>query len=327
MISAQVICDSISPQEKRLPTLKLRYPKFIHGEAKTHRVLRLGNEGGYVVLEQEVGFMDDPNLSRNASSSRAVPVHRMIEEVRNESTMACPVYFGREQKGMQSGEAFVGAELKFVMRLWRDAALSAADHAERMWKAGLHKSLVNRIIEPYTHINVVVSATEWDNFFGLRLHKDAQPEMRTLAIAMWEALKASTPKMLSPGAWHLPFVEVGSDGYIDDLIKISVARCARVSYEDFETGKPSTFEKDLQLYDRLLKGLTPPTRLLLQDPPPSEPLHASPAEHQGTPDTHQGRAVDYQWMNPWQHGNFVGWRQYRKMLPGEARAPIPKEFL
>lgn len=320
MIGATMICHSISEQEKELPTWKLRYPKFIHGEVKTHRVFSSGNEGGYFVLEQECGFMADQNFSRNASSSRAIPVSKMIAEVRDENEMAWPVYFGKEQKGMQAGEAFVGQELKMIMQMWRDAALSAADHAERLARAGLHKSLVNRVIEPYTHINVLITATEFDNFFGLRLHKDAQPEARALAIAMWEARKASIPQDLKPEEWHLPFADdvcFDDPRYEDRLakaIRVSVARCARVSYESFETGKRSTVEEDLKLYDRLV-GM--------------QPLHASPAEHQATPDTgFQQVRPPYLWFyhNQLQHGNFVGWRQYRKMLPGEAVAPIPEEF-
>jgi hypothetical protein len=332
MISAEVICDSISEEGKRLTTYKLRYPKFIHGEAKTHRVLYLGNEGAYITLEQEVGFNDDQSISRNASSSRAIPVPKSIEEIRS-LNYASPVYWGREQKGMQAGEAFVGADLKHIIWLWREAALSAADHAERMHLFGAHKSLVNRILEPYLHINVVATATEWDNFFGLRLHKDAQPEMRVLAIAMWEARKASTPRLLGLGEWHLPFVwkDGGNEQILDGLlppgneealtplaqmIRISVARCARVSYESFETGKPSIIREDLKLYDRLLGA---------------QPLHASPAEHQATPDVQvQVSGIGMIWKHNFldrnEHGNFVGWRQYRQLLPGQACAPIPEEF-
>lgn len=329
MIQAEVICDSISEQGKRLTTFKLRYPKFIHGEAKTHRVLRFGNEGGYYMLEQEVGFMDDPNISRNASSSRAVPTYKLIEEVRSDNERVSFVFWGANQKGMGSREELTGEALHKVMRVWRSAALTAADCAELMAQHGASKELVNRAIEPYIHINVVASGTEWDNFFGLRLRKEAQPEMRALAIAMWEARKASTPKLLKPGEWHLPFCpevhgKPSGSTIDDDAIKVSVARCARVSYTSFETGKHSTIEEDLKLYNKLV-GM--------------QPLHASPAEHQATPDEvgatsdnckHDPHCLDCGgpcWDHLNEHGNFVGWRQYRKMLPGEAVAPIPEEFL
>lgn len=261
MIRAEVVCDSIAANSgKRITTFKLRYPKFIHGELMTHRV-----------------------ISRNASSSRAIPTAKLIEEVRSDALRASPVFWGKNQKGMQAAEELsrdetpkpgsdprllsVRSDLDSAKAIWRNAALLAADSAEDLIELGAHKQIVNRLLEPFSHINVVATATEWGNFFGLRLHKDAQPEMRALAIAMWEARKVSKPEELEPGEWHLPFVSqedihqaemmptpdvLGYDLYKHFLVKISVARCARVSYESFETGKRSMIEEDLKLYDRLL---------------------------------------------------------------------------
>lgn len=313
MISAEVIADSVSTEGKRLTTFKLVYPKFIHGEFMTHRV-----------------------ISRNASSSRAIPVAKLIAEVLDEATRAGPVYWGAEQKGMQSGAELEGDDLLKAHAYWAIGARRAAQTADAMNRLGVHKSIVNRVLEPYSHIRVVATATEWDNFNGLRLDRAAQPEIRALAIAMFEARKASTPKLLKSGQWHLPFVNEGefeqdySDNPISYDVKVSVARCARVSYESFETGKRSTVEEDLKLYERLVG---------------SQPLHASPAEHQATPDklvemdimtnplTEEDKAnrlikltMSGWWEHPTEHGNFIGWRQYRKMLPGEAVAPLPEEF-
>lgn len=318
MIEAKVICDSISPDGNRLTTMQLRYPKFIHGEFMTHRV-----------------------FSRNASSSRAVPTAKLLEEVRSDELRAVPVFWGKNQAGMQDageldniasiGTLVSGASctaLEAAKRAWANAARDAADTAEYLASIGAHKQIVNRIIEPFTHINVVVTATEWDNFFGLRLHKDADPTMQALAVAMWKVYNASVPKLLASGQWHLPYlraeddlgydVRVNSEGAgefaIDHYIKISVARCARVSYTSYETGKPSTVGEDLVLYNRLLSA---------------QPLHASPAEHQATPDTEgfSTRKGIYEWYQPQEHGNFHGWRQYRKMLKGENCAPLPETFI
>ena len=311
MIEAKVICDSVSVEGHRLTTFQLRYPKFIHSEFMTHRV-----------------------ISRNASSSRAIPVLKLVEEVAIDTLRAEPIYWGKEQKGMQSGDSFSGEELDKIKTLWKSAAFQAADHARELSKLGLHKSLVNRLLEPFSHINVVATATEWDNFFGLRLHRDAQPEMRALALTMWEVRKVSTPKELKPGKWHLPFIDdnfgqefiIAQDGAAPIpeaakrpmfAIRVSVARCARVSYLSFETQKPSEVEEDLKLYDRLVGA---------------QPLHASPAEHQATPDKH--RSITYEdvgsyksiWERQEEWGNFKGWRQFRKMLPGEAYASLPEEF-
>lgn len=324
MIEARVVLDSINQYGNRLTTFQLRYPKFIHGEFMTHRV-----------------------VSRNASSSRAVPTSKLLEEVRTDALRAGPIFWGKNQKGMQaaeeldsrdrwSGAVYMPSEKTQAMMLWRKAALLAADLAHEMEQLGVHKQIVNRVLEPYSHINVVATATEWDNFFGLRLHTDAQPEMRALAIAMWRARQASTPKLLRPGEWHLPYIEdedrkyahdavVGTinshvgDSLVDEtnvlLRKVSVARCGRVSYMSFSTGKRSTAEEDVELYGKLVGA---------------QPLHASPSEHQGTPDARGIPEYADQlggWMHQREHGNLVGWRQFRKMLPGEACAPIPEEFL
>jgi thymidylate synthase ThyX len=326
----------VSPQGHRLTTFKLRYPKFIHGEFMTHRV-----------------------ISRNASSSRAVPVAKLIQEVTDNTLRAAPVFWGSNQPGMQAIEEIDNTLLNQTLlneydelvpatkravaqRLWANAALEAARFASLMNQLGVHKQTVNRLLEPFSHINVVATATEWDNFFGLRLHKDAQPEMRALAVAMWEARKASEPDTLFDGCWHLPFVEAEDyremgeeDGFVctsDPIrwnpIKVSVARCARVSYESFETKRRSTVEEDIKLHDRLLAMQRDKDTLL------PAPLHASPAEHQATPDhivggtnfAETGGLDRAEWVHPQQHGNLVGWRQYRKMLPGEAVAPLPEGY-
>jgi thymidylate synthase ThyX len=307
MIEASIVCDSVSPNGNRLTTFKLRYPKFIHGEFMTHRV-----------------------ISRNASSSRALPTAKLLEEVRSDALRAAPVFWGKNQPGMQAAEELTGRALQAAQDDWAIAADQAAIIAEDMLKNNVHKQIVNRLLEPFSHINVVATATEWDNFFGLRLHRDAQPEMRALAIAMWETRKASEPIPLLPGEWHLPFVDQADHERIQKmleagtilndrpLIKTSVARCARVSYESFETGKRSTIDEDLKLYDRLVGA---------------QPLHASPAEHQATPDA-DCHHMDLKWaknvcVSPRRHewGNFVGWIQYRKTLAGEDLASLPKEFV
>jgi hypothetical protein len=178
------------------------------------------------------------------------------------------------------------------------------------------------------------------NFFGLRLDSAADPTLRALAEACWAVWNESDPQVLQPDEWHLPFVEKtdwqesyglpGSMGWsLDRMKRVSVARCARLSYTSFETGKRSTIEEDLALYERLVE---------------SSPIHASPAEHQATPDsriqipymrpigTGGGRfEVDHYesgaWINPKEAGNLgPGWRQYRKMLPGEALAPLPEAY-
>ncbi len=277
-IAAQVIADSMSPQGKRITTLQLRYPKFVHGELMTHRV-----------------------FSRNASSSRAIPIDRMIADVMDDPAM--PVHWGKNQKGMQADEEFDDAEAAELRTVWLNARSRAVENARTLMKHGLHKQIANRVMEPFLNINTLVTATEFDNFFELRCHKDAQPEIRVLAEAMREEMYKSNTVLLRPGQWHLPYVTATEQKEYDaeTNLKLSVARCARVSYLTQDGQKPSV-EADHALYDRLIGSV---------------PLHASPAEHQATPDTFWITDTPRSnWRHVEQHGNFVGWRQYRRTLAG-----------
>lgn len=318
-ISAKVIAHSIADGCPPLPTLQLRYPKFIHGEAKTHRMLRIND--AWVDLMEEVGFMDDTNFSRNASSSRAIPVERLIRDVIDDPVY--PSFWGKNQPGMSAAEecnelvshsCHSHARNLTREQAWDEAREHAITTARAYAAAGYHKQIVNRLLEPFCHINVVVTSVHWSNFFALRCHPGAQPEMRELAEKMFAAIATSEPRRLEVGQWHLPYADDThhDDGTGKDMIsvKLSVARCARVSYLTQE-GKKPTIEDDLKLYDRLMGSV---------------PLHASPAEHQATPDqTHKnvfGGHRDHRkddWHRPHLHGNLTGWIQYRKTLDGECQ--------
>lgn len=216
-ITAKVIAHSrVDKSVPDLITMQLRYPRFIHAEAKTHRLIRI-DDAEYEFL-QEISLMDDENLSRNASSSRAIPVERMIQDVIDDSAM--PVRWGANQPGMQdAGDhdalvpcyPLIEGEVHYDERdpssawcLARDYAVTAA---RGFAAAGYHKQVVNRLLEPFGHISVVVTATEWENFFALRCHPDADPTMRALAEAMRDAIQASTPDTAhADWSWHLPYI-------------------------------------------------------------------------------------------------------------------------
>lgn len=275
IITAKVIADSIGEDAPRLTTMQLCYPRFIHAEFMTHRV-----------------------FSRNASSSRAIPVAKMLKQVRENPAM--PIHWGANQPGMQAKVELIDDDLNEAKAQWMLAAEAAADIAEDMELAGLHKQVANRILEPFQYISVIVTATEWHNFFELRDHVDAQPEIRELAIQMKKAMDESTPELLTIG-WHLPYVtkaEKVTYG-ITVLCKLSAARCARVSYLTHDGENPD-LEKDLALYERLVGG---------------KPLHASPIEHQAVPDSLRQKGLHSKdWYVPWFHGNLVGWKQFRKLV-------------
>jgi Thymidylate synthase complementing protein len=272
MIEAKIIAHSVNRLGKEIVTFELQYPRFIHGEVMTHRV-----------------------FSRNAMSSRAVPVAKMIEQVRNNPAM--PLKFMKNQPGMQSTEDLSPEDHAEAVVMWRAAANFAADSAEEMAAHGIHKQFANRLLEPFQWMRAIVTATEWHNFFSLRCHPDAQPEFQALAFRMLEALRKSDPVTRdepdhSPethASWHLPYVtEADREIYRGDLLpKLSAARCARVSYLTHDGAAPNV-EADLALFDRLVGSV---------------PLHASPIEHQAVPHVYGGNL---------RSNNFVGWYQFRE---------------
>lgn len=302
MISAKVICDSISPAGVRLTTMELNYHRFVHAEAKTHRILSLDDEEYEIVLKQDVDLMDDPMLSRNASSSRAIPVAKMIAAVH--SSPAMPIHWGKNQAGMQAREELSEIEIDVVKSDWNYASKRMTEIATLMSEMDLHKQIVNRILEPFQWIKVIVTATEWDNFFKLRLHKDAQPEMMVLAEHMKKAMDESIPVELHPGEWHLPYVDLADDP-ITEALKCSAARCARISFLNHDNSTPDV-EKDIKLADMLLAA-----------------GHLSPFEHIATPMDFAKDTFELAWENGVTHkdrgnnfwsGNFRGFRMYRKIL-------------
>lgn len=238
---------------ENLWTFELTYPRYIHSEFMTHRV-----------------------FSRNASSSRAIPVKRMVEQVR-ENTVIPPKVF-MNQKGMVGETEADPVTTTAFHVLWEEAAENACKTAEMMERLGIHKQHINRILEPFQYIKVIVTATDWYNFFVLRLAPDAQPEMRELANAIYDEMNRYHNKavgVLELDKEHtvvsLPYVtdedvkEIGKEEY-HTLMKISAARCARVSYNNHDGSKPD-IEKDLKLYGHLYdsKHMSPMEHACIRD--------------------------------------------------------------
>lgn len=289
MITAKVVADSTGEDAPRLITFELEYPRFIHAEFMTHRV-----------------------FSRNASSSRAIPFGRMISRLMNDAAM--PNEFRMNEPGMQGWTVADDETARLAEAIWLEARDNAVRCAEAMANLGIHKQHVNRLTEPFQYIKVVVTSSQWENFFGLRDHPDAEPNIQELARVMKVAADGSTPTLLRQGQWHLPYIrpegieqaatfiasDVSAPPLLGVLTRMSAARCARVSYNNFE-GKVPTVQADLDLYEKLVG---------------SQPIHASPTEHQASPDFLLGFKSG-RWNNPAKHGNLVGWLQHRKFIPFE----------
>lgn len=366
--SAKIICDSISETGKRLTTFEITFPRIVLAEAKTHRVIR--GMGGNIEEElwlDGLGINDDENLSRNSASSRAIPIQKQIERVRQNPFI--PEVFPLNAKGMQPEEYINSFDYRYeaCKRNWLDFRDDAIKNVEKAIELGWHKQLANRLLEPFMWHTVIVTATEFDNFFKLRTNEQAQYEIRRIADLMYEVYHAEDmvqkyedstaplymdafhpgfkTKELKVGEWHLPFwneeedyelvgqmldrlslLEVrdrlGMQDFTSDEIrkKVSVARCARVSYLTHD-GKRD-IEKDLELFERLRTS-----------------GHWSPFEHVATPsfviadeinrfDTNAcgtiGWDEDKTWMDL-HSGNFIGWKQFRKEFSDENCTYFRKE--
>lgn len=282
-VSAKIIADSVSAVNgKRITTFELVYPRFIHSELMTHRM-----------------------FSRNAMSSRAVPIEKMIEQV--ERNPAKPTHWGKNQPGMQAKEELTSTDLDVTIIGWYQAARSAAMHATALESCGAHKQIVNRILEPFQLMKTVLTSTEFENFFWLRNHEDSQPEIKKLAEKMLEALQNSNPVELEPGDWHVPYFGGGflykACGVpLEDVLAISSSCCAQVSYRLLD----DSLEKARKVYERLVESV---------------PVHSSPFEHCATP---MGSSTNMQTEGVtalhktlgYMSGNFSGWLQYRQFIGG-----------
>ena len=318
LITAKVIADSINETGQRLTTFELEFPRLILSECNTHGA-----------------------IEKNTSSSRAIPVSKMLDHILEQNLK--PIYFGSKKSGMQAGNELESISLEVAKGLWEDSLEKAVFYANQLDALGVAKEVTNRITEPYQLIKAVWSATDWENWFNLRLEKDADPNICMLAYKMYQAMQESKPIELKVGEWHLPYVDkydipiTYSDqggyeyetGYhtfyydsevghtceqvltLEQAIKLSAASCASVSYRT----EGMTLEKAEKIFDMLIKA---------------EVIHASPFEHLATPivfkETNEMCNV-FEYLDKVEgvthvnkqgdlcSGNLRGWVQYRHTLP------------
>lgn len=327
-ISAKIICDSISQQGQRITTFEVEAPRIILAEINTHNA-----------------------LSKNCSSTRAITIAKAIQQI--EDNGFNPVYWGEKQGGMSARTELSGDNLDSSKFYWNRAKRSAISSVKNLDLFRAHKQIAGRLLEPFQMVKQVLTATDWDNFFNLRIHPDAQPEILMLAYKMYKALEASRPNRLRVGEWHLPYVEIfqdpnpedtyyhvwsvdttgtETDGYhfeqrltLEEAQRISASCCAQVSYRNTD----NSLDKADTIFDRLID---------------TDVLHASPFEHLATP----VKTTEELWCirNPlildakasvnsplapttWEKGithlrrdgrfgsgNLAGWVQYRHLMEG-----------
>ena len=150
-INAEIVADSISPQGHRITSFILTYPRFIHSELMTHRL-----------------------FSRNSASSRAIPLEKMVKMVEEDPFI--PIAWQKDHKGMQGTEYLNEEEVERAELQWIQASKNAINSARMLnsnyfgvTKNLVTKQLCNRLLEPFMWHTVLVTATEWENFFELRM--------------------------------------------------------------------------------------------------------------------------------------------------------------
>lgn len=278
MIEVKIIEDSLNIRNGvRLTTFLLKYPRIIHSEFLRHRM-----------------------ISSSVSSTRAIPVERALKNI------DCNYFtpnFTKNKKGMASNELLETSEMNDAISIWSNMFNAIYDGVEELKKLGVHKQHASRPLEPFSFISQLATATDWENFFALRIDENAQPEIQELANAMLKEYKNNSPREVDPFHniydvnpyyfWHIPFrsAEISNSAFDDGLeLKRSVARCARLSYLTFDG--ESSDEKDLELFVKL-----------------KDSGHWSPFEHQA----HCSLQDSYQ-------GNFKSWKQFRKTFDSENKS-------
>jgi hypothetical protein len=281
MTSAKIIKHSITEWGQEIITFELDYPRIIHSELLTHKI-----------------------LSKSSASSRAIPILTMIKAVWDNP--AAPVSWGKNQSGMSAKEDLKGWRLFAAKKIWNLSSKFTCFFSFILAKIGAHKQIANRLTESSSFIKVLVTGTNFENWYKLRDHKDSDPTIHQLAANMKKAHEASIPKLLKSGEWHLPYVEDhGVESDINSKLKLSASLCAQTSYRKSD----ESLEKAYRIYDRLVD---------------SEPAHFSPMEHQATPlydeasifFTHKDK-LGRLWS-----GNFCGWGQYRQKIQNEKNLEI-----
>lgn len=291
-IQAEIIADSVWPiigHNKRLTTFKLVVPHSVLGHLVRHRAFSLSVASNRALRSSSV--MDTLNY---------IPDWRTA------------------QKGMQPAE-FINDKNKrdYLDDIVYTLKNYTSEYVNEMVnKHNVAKELTNRYLAPFQLVTVLVTSSEYSNFFNLRDHQDAQYDTQIVARKMKKLLEENTPTYLERGEWHLPFISYGEakDNTIIEQIAASVARCARTSYKLPNSENRSDIISDIRLFNKLI---TPP-------------IHASPLEHVATPlrmsDIYASILPEDKTLNSAFYGNTYGWVQLRKLFEFDD-LPITLHFL
>ena len=337
MIQAKIVADSLTERGNRLTTMEIVFPRYILAELNTHRMLSKNSASSraipfrkmvksvltnpfipYAFQKDHLGMQGTEYFDNNTDYSLPEFLTILSDTFKYQSDLEFKTKEDKQILSLLTEITDKQKETKKTLQEWwlycRDKAVKCAI---LMASLGVTKQLANRLLEPFMYHKVLVSGTEWENFFELRgpqywlegskgittvdykswkelskayptmvnednsilqklQHNKGQADihMMFLAEAIYDAIKESTPTKLKDGEWHLPFsneidlgkvasLSVNKDLSILELIqRISISRCARLSYQTLGDNPIIDYEADLKLYDNLYKS-----------------KHASPFEH------------------------------------------------
>lgn len=331
--ATKILADSISEAGDRLTTMEVTFPRLVLAEFNTHRVFSRNSASSRAipVAKQLRRVLDDPfvpeKFGRNQAGMQSFAWLDGLKHdealriwLRNRDRAATGTFellLGERLSGEVFGYDF---EREFasidMLNAGFDEAIRLLDPKHRAEDLAdteildVHKQITNRGLETYMWHTVIVTATEWSNFFALRAHENAQAEIRSIAEEMLGLYEVNQPNLVRDRQWHLPLIQPEEhDGvfeFSEEARKISAARCARVSYLTHDGKRDPSV--DLTLYARLVND-----------------GHMSPLEHVATPFRYNEtgfkineRGVEFRAeRTPAWSGNFHGWKQFRKFIPHE----------
>lgn len=178
-------------------TFILEYPRYIHSQVMTHRI-----------------------FSRNATSSRAIKLEKMLKGL--DKNFVIPKYWGAKQRGMQAYSQIAPHTQSEAIHVWYEAYKNARRSALALDQLGVHQQVVNRLLEPFMIIRVMLTGDDFDNFLKLRTAHDSQPEIQELALKMQDCIKRAPKAKVSDV--HLP--------YPDYTVAQNIAAAAFISYNN-----------------------------------------------------------------------------------------------
>lgn len=325
MNKIEIVADSKNEWGQRITSMVVTFPRFLLAEMNTHRA-----------------------LSRNSASSRAIRFEKMVQSVQDNPFI--PLKWQKDHTGMQGTEYFDEnfkydffsthqggyTQMSTLPEIWLEARDHAIQVAEQLHSAGVTKQLCNRLLEPFMYHTALITATEWENFFALRVSEHAEIHFQDIAQKMLDAMNTSEPKRLKAGEWHIPFgdnlnprelyeyfgfnidyskIDPIETRTVENLkVKLAAVRCARISY--LNQGKETSIEDDLKLHDRLASSghwsaFEHCARAMSDD----EYNHYYTADLDYSANQIGQGKIHYGWC-----GNFCGFIQYRKMFEDENRS-------